>query len=457
MQRVRITDFHKGYNRTGRVTFMQKTQFLIGATSSGSGKTTLTLGLLRALRNRGLQVQPFKCGPDYLDTKHHTAAAGHESFNLDSFMSAPEHIKNIYSRLTHNADISVVEGVMGLFDGYNKIQGSSAEIAEILDLPVILILNACSTAYSIAPILYGFKHFRPDLNIAGAIFNFVSSESHYHHLQQACQDVGIEPLGYLPKCPGIEIPSRHLGLNIDKNSCFDEFADRIATLIEKTVQLEKLLKICNRPIPSLSDNPVKVKFSPYSRIAIAYDEAFNFIYPANIHALARLGKITFFSPLKDKILPQADFVYLPGGYPELYLEELSANESMRNSIYHYCQHNGRLFAECGGMMYLGQFIKDTEGHPYPMCGFLPQGATMENMKLKLGYRKVIVNGKEYRGHEFHYSGILPGTTSLLAHTQVFNAQGKETDTPIYRQKAVTASYIHFYWGDLPEKIEQFTE
>lgn len=434
---------------------MQKVQFLIGAASSGSGKTTLTLGLLRALRNQGLQVQPFKCGPDYLDTKHHAAAAGRESLNLDSFMASSEHIQNIYTRYTQEADLSIVEGVMGLFDGYDKMQGSSAEIADILGLPVILILNARSTAYSVAPILYGFKHFNPSVHIAGAIFNFVSSESHYLYLKQACQDAGIEPLGYLPPCPEIEIPSRHLGLNVDNNFCFDEFADRVADRIRQTVQVDKLLAICQRPVPVPSKASVILSPSPSTRIAVAQDEAFNFIYPANLQTLAQAGKVTFFSPLRDKNLPPADFIYLPGGYPELYLNELSRNTNMRASIRRYCEQNGPLLAECGGMMYLGEYIRDHRGNPHPMCGFLPQGATMENMKLKLGYRKVLINGKEYRGHEFHYSRILPGTTPLLPNARTYTARGSETDTPVYRLKQVTASYIHFYWGDSSEKTDFF--
>ena len=164
---------------------------------------------------------------------------------------------------------------------------------------------------------------------------------------------------------------------------------------------------------------------------------------------AQKGKLTFFSPLYDSELPVSDLVYLPGGYPEFYLSRLSENRTMRQSILNYCQNGGHLFAECGGMMYLGEYITDTDGHSYPMCGFLPQGATMENMKLKLGYRKIFLNGQEYRGHEFHYSRIIPGQSPLPSIARVTNAKGMEVDTPVYRSGHVTASYIHFYWGDLP--------
>lgn len=427
---------------------MPKSQFLIGAASSGSGKTTFTLGLLRALRNRGLKVQPFKCGPDYLDTKHHTAAASRESYNLDSFMAPAEHLREIYVHYGKEADVCITEGVMGLFDGYDRMQGSSAEIAGLLQLPVVLVVNAKSTAYSVAAVLYGFKHFRPDLRIAGAVFNFVGSESHYDYLQQACRDAGIVALGYLPKCPDIEIPSRHLGLNVDSEFCFDEFADRIAVQVEKTVCLDRLLEICAAEDTALtsSGNAARLLLPNFGRIAVARDEAFNFTYPENIRRLSQMGEITFFSPLHDKRLPEADFVYLPGGYPEFYLQGLSTNETMRQSVLEYCKQGGKLLAECGGMMYLGEYITDNNSRVYPMCGYLPQGATMENMKLRLGYRKVFLEGHEFRGHEFHYSRILPGENPLPSIAQVYGAKAQETDTAVYRLGNVIASYVHFYWG-----------
>lgn len=427
---------------------MSKPQFLIGAASSGSGKTTFTLGLLRALRNRSMKVQPFKCGPDYLDTKHHAAAAGRESYNLDSFMAPPEHLREVYARHSQDADVCITEGVMGLFDGYDRMLGSSAEIAGLLQLPVILVINAKSAAYSVAAVLYGFKHFRPDLRIAGAVFNFVGSEAHYAHLKQACRDAGVEALGFLPKCRDIEIPSRHLGLNIDSEFCFDEFAERIAIQVEKTVRIDRLLEICatGYGTQTFSGSNAQTDFPILGRIAVARDEAFNFTYPENICRLKQMGKVTFFSPLQDKQLPDSDFIYLPGGYPELYLPQLSANESMRHSVLTYCRQGGRLLAECGGMMYLGEYITDNNGHSYPMCGYLPQGATMENMKLRLGYRKIFLEGRELRGHEFHYSRILPGVNPLPSIARVYGAKDQETDTAVYRLGNVIASYIHFYWG-----------
>ena len=210
-----------------------RSQLLIGAASSGSGKTTFTLGLLRALARKGLVVQPFKCGPDYIDTRHHQMAAGRASVNLDRFMMSEKHIEEVYRRYAFPADIAITEGVMGLFDGYDGMQGSSAEVASALDIPVVLIVNAKSTAYSVAPLLYGFKHFYPKVRVIGAVFNFVASENHYYYLKQACADAGVEALGYLPKQEDITIPSRHLGLSLDSDFCFEAFADRIADLVDK--------------------------------------------------------------------------------------------------------------------------------------------------------------------------------------------------------------------------------
>lgn len=402
-----------------------------------------------------MKVQPFKCGPDYLDTKHHAAAAGQTSYNLDTFLASREHVRELYDRYGKQADVCITEGVMGLFDGYDNMQGSSAEIAGLLRLPVILIVNARSTAYTVAALLYGFKHFRPEVQIAGAIFNFVSSESHYVYLQQACHDAGVEALGYLPKCKDIEIPSRHLGLNIDSEFCFDEFAERIAAQITQTVNINRLLEITNSPLPEETTAlPGKAEHphpntNPAFRISVARDEAFNFIYPENIRALEEQGCVTYFSPLRDACPPPSDFIYLPGGYPELYLEPLSRNISMRRSLLDYCEQHGLLYAECGGMMYLGQYITGEDGKDYPMCGFLPQGATMENMKLQLGYRKVRFQGEEYRGHEFHYSRLLPLAPDFSSVAEVCNARNQKVSTAVFQKDRVIATYIHLYWGEKP--------
>lgn len=426
--------------------------FLISAIASGSGKTTVTLGLLRALRNRGLSVQPFKCGPDYIDTKYHVLAAGTESVNLDLFLSSENHIKNLYNKYSSGKDVCITEGVMGLFDGYDRMNGSSAQIAEKLDIPVILVLNAKSMAYSAAALLYGFKNFSDRVNIAGVIFNFVASESHYNFLKDACHDVGLEPLGYLPKNTDIEIPSRHLGLNIDEQYRFEEFADNAATLIEKYIDIDKLLSITRINQSDIETEKEKSVSSQGLRISVARDSAFNFMYHENIEYLKRLGTVSYFSPLSDKQLPESDFIYLPGGYPELYLSELSNNRTMQDSIRHYIEAEGKVLAECGGMMYLSSSISDENGTEYPMVNIFDQKATMENMRLKLGYRQFEYNGMSLKGHEFHYSTINSEQQSVV---QQYTAKGQATDTKLLRYKNVIAGYTHLYWADMDNLMDLF--
>lgn len=434
-----------------------KAHLLIGAASSGSGKTTFTLGLLRALKNRGGKVRPFKCGPDYIDTRHHKEAAGFPSVNLDSFMMSEQHIQELYQRYTSGTDYAVTEGVMGLFDGYDAMKGSSAEIARLLNIPVILIVNAKSTAYSVAPLLYGFRNFYKEINIVGAVFNFVASESHYSFLKQACEDAGVEALGYLPKQADVEIPSRHLGLTLDEAFCFDTFADRVAELVEKHVDIDRLLALTAcRPDAVSPVSFLEERQSSPLKISIARDAAFNFAYEENIRFLHRLGKVTFFSPLKDSALPESDFVYLPGGYPELFLSGLSANRSMLQSIRNYAEAGGKLLAECGGMMYLCNDIKSSEGTSYPVVGLLDQSATMEQMKLRLGYRTLHYKDHILTGHEFHYSRIESQEEKLLSVATAYTAKGSPVDTPLYQYKNVLAGYTHLYWGD-PARNQWFID
>ncbi|WP_333616076.1 cobyrinate a,c-diamide synthase, partial [Bacteroides pyogenes] len=220
-------------------------QILIGASASGGGKTTFTTGLLRLLRDRGLTVQPYKCGPDYIDTKYHEMASGRVSVNLDSWLASEEHLKQIYAKYASDADVCVTEGVMGLFDGFEGMRGSSASIAALLGIPVVLMVDARSTAYTVAAILYGFKHFYPAIRIAGAVFNQVASERHFSFLCQACEDVGVECFGYLPRLKELEVPSRHLGLTLDATYRFDEFAGKVAAAIGQSVDVDRLLRSCS--------------------------------------------------------------------------------------------------------------------------------------------------------------------------------------------------------------------
>ncbi|MBO6078607.1 MAG: cobyrinate a,c-diamide synthase [Bacteroidaceae bacterium] len=429
-------------------------QLLIGAATSGSGKTTFTMGLLRALSRRGLRVQPFKCGPDYIDTQFHSIAAGRESVNLDTWMASPEHVREVYAHYCEEADVAVIEGVMGLFDGYDRMRGSSAEIAALLGVPVVLVVNARSSAYTVAALLHGMKTFRPEVKIAGVVFNQVASESHYAFLKDAAADAGVECLGWMPRADGIEVPSRHLGLTIGMEQEISALADRVADLIEQNVQLGTVpfctLKTCKRGLSPIA----------HFVTAVARDRAFNFTYRENIDRLREMGEVVFFSPLAGDELPEADLVYLPGGYPELFAPELSLNRMLASQLVQYAEKGGKILAECGGMMYLGRSVTDQEGKVWPMAGVLPIECTMEGARLHLGYRKMTVGGVEFKGHEFHYSKCANGDSPLLHVEKMqkgtvpnctfciqYNAKGDKVDTAIYRYKNVIAGYTHWYWGE----------
>jgi len=420
-------------------------QFLIAAPSSGSGKTTFSLGLMRALARQGKHVQPFKCGPDYIDTMHHAVAAGRASVNLDTFLASEKHVAEIFATYREGADVAIVEGVMGLFDGAKKMAGSSAEIAELLDLPIVLIVNAKATAYSIAPLLFGFKNFYARIRIAGVVFNNVNTASHYNILKEAAEDVGIEPLGYVPNNETIQLQSRHLGLTIERGDHISAKIDAIANHIEQHIDIAGLLRSteCGRECSvsrSESNNRTSIT------VAVAKDDAFNFAYAANIDALQNYAELVYFSPLRDSELPVADLVYFAGGYPECFLEELSANRSMKNAVFEFYEKGGNILAECGGMMYLSRSVADKDGTVYPMVGVLAQDATMQNMKLTLGYRTLCINGREFRGHEFHYSQIINSIEHNSAE-QVLTARNVAVATPFYAKKNLRASYIHLYWAD----------
>ena len=422
-----------------------KPQLLIGALHSGSGKTTFTMGILRALQRQGLQVQPFKCGPDYIDTRFHALAAGRESVNLDTWLASERHVRDLYARYGADADVCVVEGVMGLFDGYDRMAGSSAAIARLLDIPVVLVVGARSMAYTVAAQLHGMKTFLPGLRLAGVVFNQVSSENHFRFLAQACEDAGLCCFGWLPKVPDLEIPSRHLGLTLAAGQEMESWIDRAADLVTRCLDLPALLEAVRA---AAADAPAVASAAPGTlRIAVARDAAFNFTYRENLSRLSQLGQVRVFSPLAGDALPEADLVYLPGGYPELFAAELSSRRETMQQLRDYAESGGRILAECGGMIYLSRAIEGVEGGPYPLCGVLPFSATMDGARLHLGYRRLVdAAGREWRGHEFHYSAVT-APDALPSVAQQYDARGGAVATPLYRYKNVIAGYTHLYWGE----------
>lgn len=409
-----------------------KHAFLIAAASSGSGKTTLTFGLLRALQARGLKVQPFKCGPDFIDPQYHAIACGTPSVNLDTWMNGSDSVRRVFAHFSSQCDVSVCEGVMGLYDGADRMKGSCAEVAELLHLPVILVLDARSMAYSAAPLLYGYRHFREETNIAGVIFNKVGSERHYDMLRQAAEAVGMPCLGYLPRSRDMYSPSRHLGLDLSERGRIDDLASEVAGQIVEHVDLDALLRIAEvgESLPpsagiflhegeSCTGDSSAAKPSA-GTIYVARDDAFSFIYHETVCRLSTLGRVRFFSPLANEAVGEdAAAVYIPGGYPEFFLPQLAASTVTMQSLR---QSKAPIVAECGGMMYLSQGIDE-----HGMTGLLPFSTTMRDARLHLGYRTFQLGEVELRGHEFHYSDYCQPTPP----------------SPVYHEGRLWASYIHF--------------
>jgi len=444
---------------------------LIAGTNSGSGKTTFTLGLLRALCRREKKVQPFKVGPDYIDTAWHTRVSGVPSHNLDSFMLSNETMSELFCQQTKHADIAIIEGVMGMFDGYgtDPYYCSSAGTAKALGCPVILVVDGKAMSTSAAAIVMGFQQFGKDINIAGVVFNNVNSDKHYQLLKKAVETYcHIPAFGRLPKLPTIELPSRHLGLMTaqeaqDMNSQWDDLADTL----EEYVDIDGLMSIADCRADYDSPNSVFNEIDGQGKgltIAIAMDKAFNFYYQANLDLLASSGAdIRYFSPLDDESLPACDMVYIGGGYPELYAKQLSENSSMRASILSAHQANIPIYAECGGLMYLGTRLSDTENQIFPMVGILEGESVMTNKLNRFGYcdskanvdTLLCVAGGELRGHEFHYSDFV--TDLPTAFTLRKEQEGKILSEwqGGYQIGNTLAMYLHIHFAQAPKMLVEW--
>jgi len=425
---------------------------MIAAPMSGSGKTTLARGLMALFREKGYQVQPFKCGPDYIDTKFHSAVCHWPSINLDTFLATPEHVRKLFGHYGADADICVVEGMMGLFDGYDREYGSSYEISRVLDLPVVLVVDARSAAYSMAALLSGFLTFRKDIRIVGIIFNKVGSKRHETMLREVCDELDIKCLGCLPKESSLEQSSRYLGLDFSQQT----ETIHLLELLEEYVDWKGLMesgetKVQNREWRDINSESRKATGSRVLlgndesrdwRVLIARNsESFSFLYQETLDGFS---ETRFFDPEYEvPSFEGIDLLYLPGGYPEKHLETLKQNEGCRKAIKEFAEQGGRIVAECGGMMYLCKEIVNDEGS-FPMCDVLPYSITARkaDRKLSLGYRQFTLDGKEYRGHEFHYTNFLGEKPQSVV--QVYNAKGQPVDTPVFRYKNVLASYTHLY-------------
>lgn len=442
--------------------------FCIAGTHSGCGKTTVSLGIMAALVRRRLKVQAFKIGPDFIDPGHHRRITGRDSHNLDSWML--DHARNleILARYGADADVAVVEGVMGLFDGFSGKDeaGSTALMAKRLGLPVFLVIDARSMARSAAAVSLGYARFDPGLSLGGVIFNRVGSPGHEEMLREAVASVpGLPPvLGCLPRDEGLEIPSRHLGLMTDEDfGLKEEQVDRLARWIEGNLDLDRFLSslagvgIASRP-------PHRPK-QPATRIGIALDEAFCFYYAENLRLLREAGAdLVPFSPIRSPKIPDdIQGLILGGGYPELHCKALSRNLEMLASVRAFGRGGGPIYAECGGFMYLMKEIVDLDGKTCPMAGVFPLKARMEPRLQSLGYREIVTRkesplgpaGTRVRGHEFHYSRMEAPDEHVERIYSLSDRKGSGQGEEGFQHEGVLGSYVHLHWGSNPDAARHF--
>jgi cobyrinic acid a,c-diamide synthase len=435
---------------------------VIAGTHSGVGKTTIALGLMAAFRKRGLEVQSFKVGPDFIDPGHHTRVLGGPSRNLDGWMLSKKYNQATFSLAMSGKDLGIVEGVMGLFDGYDgrSEAGSTAQMAKWLGLPVILVVDASSMARSVAALVRGFATFDRDLRLAAVIANRVGSPTHVHFLAEAMTSIPeVVFLGGIPRTETVEIPERHLGLvTSDEEPYSANLFEELASLVEKHLDLTALLDMSAIEIRHEKLSLPKPR-PPGVRLGVARDEAFCFYYQENLDLLANFGaELCFFSPIRDHHLP-ADVagVYLGGGYPELYTRKLTQNESLRSEILTAAQRGMPIYAECGGFMYLTRSIQ-VEDSTYGMVGLYPFDTRMLPRRKALGYREVVLKkdsllgpkGLRARGHEFHYSELVDESSDIPSLFRVSDRKGIDTVVDGFVVHNVLAGYIHLHFGSNPE-------
>ena len=445
---------------------------VIAGVRSGVGKTTIASGIMGALaRRRGLRLQPFKAGPDYIDPTYHALACGTPSRNLDTWLLPHPVAAALFHRAAGAADLAVIEGVMGVFDGHSALDedGSTAELAKLLDAPVILIADAGKVARSVAAEILGYQQFDPKLRIAGVILNGVGSPRHLEFCQPQIEaTTGLPVIGWLPRRDDLVQPERHLGLiPTVEGTVVSQWYDALIAQIEQTVDLDAVIRIARTAGRPAADAPSLFPTEPQPKravIAVAQDRAFSFYYQDSLDLLAAWGaELAPFSPLDDAALPaNAGAVYLGGGFPELFAAELSDNAPMLASVRQAVAAGVPVYAECGGLMYLGRSLSDLDGRQFPMVGAIPVVSSMDGRRLHLGYREVAAQAdgpllranESVRGHEFHWSVLQEPPDAARAAYRVTNQDGRPEG---FRSGSVWASYIHIHLGSRPGLAQRFVD
>ena len=418
--------------------------FLIAAPSSGAGKTLVTLGLLRAFKNMGVAVSSAKAGPDYIDPAFHAVATHSTCINLDPWAMRASYLASLVTETASGSSHLVVEGMMGLYDGAADGTGSAADLAEGLGLPVILVVDVSSMSFSVAALVKGFRDHKPSLNFAGVILNKVGSPRHEAMLRNALVAETIRVFGAIPRVKSLELPSRHLGLvQAAEHEALEMFIEQAAETISGHCDLNALLDLQG----DTKSQTECTGLQPLGqRIAIAHDRAFSFAYPHVLQAWQGAGaELFYFSPLEDEApRADADAVFLPGGYPELFAEKLSNASRFKDGLVKAAKAKALIYGECGGYMVLGAGITDADGNRHAMAGLLRLETSFEERKLHLGYRQIRANefvlGDNLRGHEFHYTrAVLEDGPSLFEAT---DAMGNALGSFGLKDQNVMGSYMH---------------
>ncbi|WP_221196987.1 MULTISPECIES: cobyrinate a,c-diamide synthase [unclassified Herbaspirillum] len=412
----------------------------ISAPGSGHGKTTVTAALARWHRRQGRRVRVFKTGPDFLDPSILAQASGQPVYQLDLWMMGEQACRALVHQATGEADVILVEGVMGLFDG----QPSSADLADLLQLPVAAVVNVAGVAQTLGAIAYGLAHYRPGLCFAGVLANGVASARHAEMLQQGLP-ADLAWLGGMPRECGFSLPERHLGLvPAAEVADLEQRLDAAANVVGK-LPLAQLPEDIHFAPAALSTLPPLLQGQ---HIAVARDAAFCFLYQSNLDVLQQLGaQLHFFSPLQDHALPEADSVYLPGGYPELHLQALQDNVAMRQALQAHCVAGKRLYAECGGMLYLLERLTDQHGDSAAMLGILPGQAVLQSRLQGLGYQTMRLPAGALRCHTFHYSNITTDLPAFSVGERLFASSAGER---VFCRDGITASYLHACFASSPQ-------
>ena len=446
-------------------------RLMIAGTASSVGKTTITAGLIAAFKTRGLTVQAFKVGPDFIDPAYLAHVSGRPCRNLDSWMLGEGALRQVLAHGSVGADLALIEGMMGLFDGRGgNAEGSTAEVAATTRAPVVLVIDVGRMGESAAAIAMGFKSYAGSQKIAGVLLNNVGSDGHRRSVEEAIWNGAKLPVvGALSAMPELGIPERQLGLlPVLENKAWDRMIAVLSEAIERQVDLDLLLRIAQKAelLPLVPKKMFQGKPSPMPpvRIAVAYDEAFNFYYPENLELLEEQGaEIVPFSPLEDGELP-ADVagVYLGGGFPEVFAEPLASNQAMAESLQRAHRGGMPIYAECGGLMFLSRSLETESGVRHRMVGLVPVDVEMDGEVHRFGYRQILTledsllspRGQFFRGHEFHWSRIKNQDPAIKPAYQMTNAEGDVIGYEGVVMPNLLASYVHLHFGQNPMLVEK---